>query len=61
MLIFTTNISKGLRSLKDLTKHLTTRADDSHATPVRCIYSHSVKSVFNLMSRAGKVLRVVSN
>jgi len=24
-----------LRSLKDLTKHFTTRADDSHATPVK--------------------------
>jgi len=29
-----TNIRKELRPLKDLTKHLTARADDSHATPV---------------------------
>lgn len=28
------NTKRGFRSLKDLTKHLTTRADDSHATPV---------------------------
>src|SRR5428012_14368 len=26
---------RGLRSLRDLTQHLTTRADDSHAAPVR--------------------------
>ena len=25
---------QGLRSLRDLTQHLTTRADDSHAPPV---------------------------
>jgi len=25
-----------LRSLRDLTQHLTTRADDSHAAPVTC-------------------------
>src|SRR5204862_2479291 len=30
----TCNQRKGLRSLRDLTQHLTTRADDSHATPV---------------------------
>src|SRR6202041_520723 len=28
------NIGRGLRSLRDLTQHLTTRADDSHAAPV---------------------------
>ena len=28
------NIGQGLRSLRDLTQHLTTRADDSHAAPV---------------------------
>ena len=28
------NQQKGLRSLRDLTQHLTTRADDSHAAPV---------------------------
>ena len=26
---------QGLRSLADLTEHLTTRADDSHAAPVQ--------------------------
>jgi hypothetical protein len=29
------NWRRGLRSLRDLTQHLTTRADDSHAAPVR--------------------------
>ena len=29
-----TNIKKELRSLKDLTKHFTARAYDSHAAPV---------------------------
>ena len=28
------NMERGLRSLRDLTQHLTTRADDSHAAPV---------------------------
>ncbi len=28
------NYAQGLRSLRDLTQHLTTRADDSHAAPV---------------------------
>ena len=28
------NMGQGLRSLRDLTQHLTTRADDSHAPPV---------------------------
>ncbi len=32
-LIWLFNISWGLRSLKDLTRDLTTRADDSHAAP----------------------------
>ena len=30
----TSNTGQGLRSLRDLTQHLTTRADDSHAAPV---------------------------
>ena len=33
------NISQGLRSLRDLTQHLTTRADDNHAPPVTLITS----------------------
>ncbi len=28
------NTGQGLRSLRDLTQHLTTRADDSHAAPL---------------------------
>jgi hypothetical protein len=28
-------MEQGLRSLRDLTQHLTTRADDSHAPPVK--------------------------
>src|SRR5205814_9487278 len=31
------NSSQGLRSLRDLTQHLTTRADDSHAAPVQIL------------------------
>jgi hypothetical protein len=51
-----------LRSLRDLTQHLTTRADDNHAPPVFV----SPKGKPNLlgghsMSRPGKVLRVASN
>jgi hypothetical protein len=51
-----------LRSLRDLTQHLTTRADDNHAPPVtdvpkkRCISTPVIG-----MSRPGKVLRVASN
>ncbi len=33
------NISRGLRSLPDLTEHLTTRADDNHAPPVWMVAS----------------------
>src|SRR5207244_5157331 len=29
------NYGQGLRSLRDLTQHLTTRADDSHAAPLQ--------------------------
>src|SRR5690606_37543248 len=31
------NTGQGLRSLRDLTQHLTTRADDSHAAPVHVL------------------------
>ena len=50
---------RGLRSLRDLTQHLTTRADDNHAPPVSDApkrgrhYSPVIR-----MSRPGKVLRV---
>ena len=33
------NMRQGLRSLRDLTQHLTTRADDNHAPPVSLITS----------------------
>ncbi len=33
------NISQGLRSLQDLTQHLTTRANDNHAPPVSLVTS----------------------
>ena len=36
------NMRRGLRSLPDLTEHLTTRADDSHAPPVRAPLGHLV-------------------
>ena len=41
----------GFRSFGKLIQHVTTRADDSHATPVKRCF----------MSRTGKVMRVVSN
>ncbi len=36
------NTRRGLRSLRDLTQHLTTRADDSHAPPVWAPLGHGV-------------------
>src|SRR5690606_41340502 len=48
-----------LRSLRDLTQHLTTRADDSHAAPVSELPKappHLCRVLW--MSRPGKVLRV---
>src|SRR3569832_3008361 len=53
---------QGLRLLRDLTQHLTTRADDSHAAPVSALPKappHLCR--VRWMSRAGKVLRVASN
>ena len=38
------NIRQGLRSLRDLTQHLTTRADDSHAPPVQAPFGHDVSA-----------------
>ena len=39
------NISQGLRSLRDLTQHLTTRADDNHAPPVSdCASTHGISA-----------------
>jgi hypothetical protein len=52
-----------LRSLRDLTQHLTTRADDNHAPPVsKFPEGHSQHYIGLLgMSSPGKVLRVASN
>ena len=56
-------MEQGLRSLRDLTQHLTTRADDSHAAPVLHPAELKVQSLGPVMdmSRVGKVLRVASN
>ena len=58
-------MNEGCVRLKDLTKHFTTRTDDSHATPVpndsKGKYSHKVNERLNQRSRTGKVLRVLSN
>ncbi len=54
------NYGQGLRSLRDLTQHPTTRADDSHAAPVVCPSSGPPLSRrCQTMSNLGKVLRVV--
>src|SRR5678810_53658 len=42
------NRTQGLRSLRDLTQHLTTRADDSHAAP---LYGSRRKTVSLQLSR----------
>ena len=57
------NIGQGLRSLRDLTQHLTTRADDSHAPPVPAPLAGSLpfRIATTGMSSPGKVLRVASN
>src|ERR1700728_1674936 len=55
------NIDQGLRSLRDLTQHLTTRADDSHAPPVLGPEGHHISVAFPSMSNLGKVFRVASN
>src|SRR5690606_38874578 len=56
------NSGQGLRSLRDLTQHLTTRADDSHAAPVFW-FPKAPPDLSGVpdMSRPGKVLRVASN
>ena len=46
----------------DLTKHLTTRADDGHAAPVtRLLTALSPFGEIPRMSNLGKVLRLASN
>jgi len=37
-----TNIKEEFRPLKELTEHLTTRADDSHAAPVKQCYKLTI-------------------
>src|SRR5665647_2642341 len=54
------NIERGLRSLRDLTQHLTTRADDNHAPPVYRPCGEHISALFRHMSRLGKVLPLVS-
>ena len=55
-------IIKEMRSLRDLTQHLTTRADDNHAPPVSPVpKERSGYGSVRRMSRLGKVLRVASN
>jgi hypothetical protein len=54
-------MERGLRSLRDLTQHLTTRADDSHAPPVHSPYGPGISTGKPRMSSPGKVLRVASN
>ena len=46
----------------DLTKHLTTRADDGHASPVTGFQkAQTTFAVLPWMSSPGKVLRLASN
>ncbi len=54
-------MEQGLRSLRDLTQHLTTRADDNHAPPVHPPYGTPISGDVECMSSLGKVLRVASN
>ena len=56
------NTGEGLRSLRDLTQHLTTRADDSHAAPLlhprrRLPFLEACSNSSSL----GEVLRLASN
>ncbi len=43
-------MEQGLRSLRDLTQHLTTRADDSHAPPVTQSEEAPISERFRVMS-----------
>ncbi len=56
------NIGQGLRSLPDLTVHLTTRADDNHAAPVtQFLAALSDLPEILGMSNLGEVPRLLSN
>nr|AOE14190.1 hypothetical protein [uncultured bacterium] len=50
-----------MRSLWDLTRHLTARADDSHAAPCRASEENYVSIKSTLHLSPGKVPRVSSN
>ena len=58
-------MGQGLRSLWDLTIHLTARADDNHAAPLPALKENLESSSFRIRttgsSSPGKVLRVASN
>ncbi len=47
-------MEQGLRSLRDLTQHLTTRADDSHAPPVTQSEEAPISERFRVMSNLGR-------
>jgi hypothetical protein len=56
------NIRQGLRSLLDLTEHLTARADDNHAAPViRFLAALPTFIGIPEISSLGKVPRLPSN
>src|SRR6476620_12660056 len=46
------NMGQGLRSLRDLTQHLTARADDSHAPPVHWLRRGNVFPRFSSACQA---------
>ncbi len=48
-----------MRSLRDLTQHLTTRADDSHAAPVSRFPKAPIHLQVSSMSRPGGSLRCI--
>ena len=52
-------MGQGLRSLRDLTQHLTTRADDSHAPPVILPVRESQSQKTGLSSDRGLQLDLV--
>src|SRR5699024_9334265 len=54
-------MEQGFRSLRDLTQHLTTRADDNHAPPVHQSEQSHISAADRCMSGPVKVLRVASN
>ena len=50
------NTGQGLRSLRDLTQHLTTRADDSHAPPV-FVYPEGLLRISALFTQCQGLVR----